>query len=80
MKQKIEILIEEEVADLANLRAAEENRPVSDLIEDAIVAYLGRKMLDRKRGEEAYKIFCGQPMRISKDQFEELLKEDPCGE
>jgi hypothetical protein len=53
---------------------------LSDLIEDAIVAYLGRKMLDRKKAEEAYKIFCEQPMRINQDQFEELLKEDPCGE
>jgi len=80
MKERVEILIEEEVIELANSRAVEEARRLSDLIEDALVAYLGRKVLDRKKREVAYKIFCEQPIRISQDQFEELLKEYPCGE
>lgn len=79
MKEKVEILIEEEVVELANSRAVEEDRPLSDLIEDALVAYLSRKVPDMKKREEAHRIFCEQPIQISHDQFEQLLKEDTWG-
>lgn len=79
MKEKVEILIEEEVVALANSRAVEDDRPLSDLIEDALVAYLSRKVPDRKKSEEAYKTFCEQPIQMSPAQFEHLLKEDTWG-
>ena len=79
MKETVEILIEEDVIELAKLRAVEEGRPLSDLIEDALVAYLGRKVPDLKKREEAYSIFCEQRIEITRDQFEEILKEDACG-
>jgi hypothetical protein len=79
MKEKLEILIEEDIIDLAKLRAVEEDRPLNDLIEDAVVAYLSRKVPDLKKREEAYKIFCEQPIQITRDQFEEILKEEVLG-
>lgn len=74
MKQKLVTLIEEKVINLAKRRAVEENRPLSALIQDAFVAYLNNKVLDPKRREEAYMIFCEQPIRISREQFDAILK------
>ena len=76
MKRKVGTLIEEEVIKLAKRRAVEENRPMSDLIQDALVTYLSNKVPDPKKREEAYHTFCERPIRISKDQFKEILKED----
>jgi hypothetical protein len=76
MKRKVGTLIEEEVIKLAKRRAVEENRPLSDLIQDALVAYLSSKVPDPRKREAAYRIFCEQPIRLSRKQFEELLEED----
>jgi hypothetical protein len=76
MKRKVGTLIEDEVIRLAKRRAAEEDRPLSDLIQDALVSYLNKKAPDPKKREEAYRVFCERPFRISRPQFEEILKED----
>jgi hypothetical protein len=76
MKEKLEMLIEENLIDLAKRRADEEQRPLSDLVEDALMAYLSGKIQRLRKRERAYRIFCGQPIQISGDQFEEILKED----
>jgi hypothetical protein len=76
MKRKVGTLIEEEVIKLAKHRAFEEHRPLSDVIQDAIVLYLSNKMPSPKKRESAYRLFCEQPMHISKEQFKEILEED----
>ncbi len=76
MKRKVGTVIEEEVIRLAKRRAIEENRPLSDLIQDALVTYLSNKVPDPKRREEAFNVFCKRPFRISNEQFEEILRED----
>ena len=76
MKKKIGILIEERVMRLAQCRAAEEGRSLSDVIQDALVSYLSDKVPDPKKRENAYQLFCGQPMRMSRRQFKEVLKEE----
>ena len=76
MKQKVGTLIEEEVIRLAKRRAVDENRPLSDLIQDALVAYLNGKAPSPKKREAAYRFFCEHPMRIDKDQFRNILEED----
>ena len=73
MKDKVEILIEEDVTELAKLRAVEEGRPLSALIEDALVAYISKKVPDLEKREEAYRIFYWRPIQITRDQFEEIL-------
>ena len=76
MKKKVGTLIDEEVIRHAKRRAAEESRPLSDVIQDALVSYLSDKVPDHKKRENAYQLFCGQPMRISRKQFKEILDED----
>ena len=76
MKRKVGTLIEEGVFKLAKRWAIEENRPLSDLIQDALVAYLNNRMPDPKSREEAYMIFCERPIRLSREQFDAVLKED----
>ena len=76
MKRKIGTLIEEEVIKLANRRAAEEGRPLSDLIQDALVAYLSRKVPDPKHRETAYRLFCERPIRLSREKLNEVLQGD----
>jgi hypothetical protein len=77
MKRKVGTLIEEEVIKRAKRRAVEENRPLSDLIQDALVAYLGNRVPDPRIREAAYRSFCEQPIQLSGKQFEELLEQDP---
>jgi hypothetical protein len=76
MKRKVGTVIEEEVIKLAKRRAAEENRPLSDLIQDALVTYLSNKVPDPRKREAAYRTFCEQPIRLSRKQFDELVEED----
>lgn len=76
MKKKIGIVIEEEVIRHAKRRAAEEGRPLSDVIQDALVSYLSDKVPDPKKRENAYQLFCGQPMRISRKQLKKITEAD----
>ena len=76
MKRKVGTLIEEDVIKLAKRRAIEENRPLSDLIQDALVAYLGNKAPDPRTREAAYRTFCEHPIRLNPKQFKGLLEED----
>jgi hypothetical protein len=79
MKSKIGILIDEEVIRHAKRRAAEEGRPLSNFIQEALVSYLGRKVPDSRKREKAYQLFCGQPMHLSKRQLKKILKVDDYG-
>ncbi len=76
MKKRIIILIEEEVIRQAKRLAAKEGRTLSNVIQDVLVFYLRANSLDYKKRLKAYKLFCGQPMRINKEQFKEILKEE----
>lgn len=76
MKRKVGTLLEEDVIRLAKRRAVQEARPLSDLIQDALVTYLSKKTPDPKKREEAYKTFCERPIRITREQFDTILKED----
>jgi hypothetical protein len=76
MKKKVGTLLDDEVIRHAKRRAAEEGRPLSDVIQDALVSYLSDKAPDPKKRENAYQLFCGQPMRISRKQFKEIVEED----
>ncbi len=76
MKKRVAVFIEEEVIGQAKRRAAEEGRPLSDLIRDALVSFLSSKVPDSRRREKAYQLFCEQPMRLSRKQFKEVLKEE----
>ena len=76
MKQKIGTVIEEEIVRLAKRRAAEEGRPLSDLIQDALVQYLRKGKATSKERKIAYHLFCERPMKISPDRLRHVLEED----
>jgi hypothetical protein len=76
MKKRISILIEEEVIGPAKRLSTKEGRPLSQIIQDALVSYLGEKMRDPIIREDAYQLFCERPMRLSRKQFKEILKEE----
>jgi len=77
MKQKVGTLIEEDIMRLAKRRAAEEGRPLSDLIQDALVQYLSPGAASAKEREMAYHLFCERPFKLTPEQFRDLLEEDP---
>jgi hypothetical protein len=77
MKQKIGTLIEEDIMRLAKRRAAEEGRPLSDLIQDALVQYLSPGAASAKEREMAFHLFCERPFKLTPQQFRDLLEEDP---
>ena len=54
MKQKFRNLVEANVMRLAKRCAAEEGRPLNELIEDALLQYLGGKRLPAREWEMAY--------------------------
>jgi hypothetical protein len=76
MKQKIGTLIEEDIMRLAKRRAAEEGRPMSDLIQDALVQYLRKDAATPRERKTAYQLFCERPMKIPAKQLRHLLEED----
>jgi hypothetical protein len=76
MKRKVGTLLGEEVLKLAKHRALEEGRSLSDVIQESIVQYLRNNVPDPNKREKAYHLFCERPVRISKQQFKEILEED----
>ncbi len=76
MKQKIGTLIEEDIMRLAKRRAAEEGRSLSDLIQDALVQYLSAGGASPKERETAYHVFCERSLKLTPEQFRQVLEED----
>ena len=76
MKQKLGTVIETDVLRRAKRRAADEGRPLSELIQDALDQYLAAGMPSADRREAAYRLFCEQPIRISSEDFREILEAD----
>ncbi len=76
MKQKVGTLLEEDVLRRAKRRAADEGRPLSEVIQDALESYLSLKAVDPGKRNEAYRLFCDQPMKLNSTQFKAVLEED----
>lgn len=76
MKRKVGTVIETEILRRAKRQAAEEERPLCELIQDALDQYLTAKIPAPDRREMAYRQFCEQPMRVSPEQLREILQAD----
>jgi hypothetical protein len=77
MKKRLSILIGEEVIGRAKRLAVKEGRPLSDVIQDALLVYLNREGPDPQKRKNAYQVFCEQPMRrITKKQLKKILEID----
>ena len=76
MKQKIGTALEEDVVRRAKRRAADENRPLSDVIQDALERYLSEGLPEPARRDAAYQLFCERPMRLAPEQMKAVLEHD----
>jgi hypothetical protein len=70
------VFIEEDTVQLAKRKAAAERRPLSDLIQDAIVQYLRKEAVTPKERKMAFRLFCERPMKIPGGQLRYVLEED----
>ena len=76
MKQKISMLIEEKIVRLVKRKAAEEGRPLSDLIQEALEQYLRNDAATPKERQTAFHLFCERPMKIPREQLRYVRDED----
>jgi hypothetical protein len=76
MKKRVSAFIEKDLFRHAKQRAAQEGRSLGALIQDALVSYLSKKSNDPRTREKAYQLCCERPMHLSRNQFNELLKEE----
>jgi hypothetical protein len=76
MKQKISIVIDTVILRLAKKRAAEEQRTLSELIQESLAKHLRKKAATRKERRMAYRLFCERPMKVPQKQLRFILNED----
>ena len=76
MKQKISMVVDAEIVRLAKQRAAEEQRTLSGLIQEALLKYLRKDSATPKERKMAHHLFCERPMKIPLGQLRYILKED----
>jgi hypothetical protein len=60
----------------AKRRAADEGRPLSDLIQDALEKYLTAGLAEPAHREAAFLLFCERPIKLSPEQFKTVLERD----
>ena len=75
MKRPLTFELEKSIINLVEERAKAEGVPLADLIQKALVYYLTGKSLEREKRLRAYKLFCEQPFKISRRQFQQIIKE-----
>ncbi len=75
MKKKVGTVIEEKVLIEAKQRAAVEGRPLSDILQEALIDYL-RGSVKRGDAEHACRLFCSHGSRLPLEEIDELLEED----
>ena len=73
--QKIQILFPEPTLAQLRLLAKQEDRPVSELVRQAIDRYLAQRGTRPKR-KEAFPTFRGGRVKVSAEEMRELLYED----
>ena len=75
MKRKIGTVVEDNILVEAKARAAREQRPLSELFQEALVIYLHGKG-PRSDAERSCKLFCSHRSRLELDELSRLLEED----
>ena len=76
MKQKITIVMDEEIVRLAKKRATEEQRTLSQLIQETLVRHIRKETATPNERKMAYHLFCERPMQMPPDQLRYVLEED----
>ena len=75
MKRKIGTVIEEDIFQKAKERAAKEGRALSDLFQEALIAYLHGNV-SHGDAERACKFFCSHRSQLNLEEIDALLQED----
>lgn len=76
MKRKVGTLIEQDLLGRAKRRAADEGRPLSDLLHQALEGYLATAVQEPGRAEAAYRAFCESPIGLTRAQLRAVLEQD----
>lgn len=76
MKRKVVTLLEQDVLRRAKRRAADEGRPLSDLVQDALEKYLTAGSSEPVHRQAAFQLFCERPFTLSPEQFKTVLEHD----
>ena len=76
MKQNVWTLLEQDIVRRAKRRAADENRPLSDVIQDALERYLSERISETEWRDAAYQLFCERPIRLAPQQLKAILEHD----
>lgn len=76
MKQKVGTVLEQNVLRRAKRRAADERRPLSEVIQDALERYLFEGVAQPARRDAAYQLFCERPMLLAPEQMKSVLEHD----
>lgn len=74
MKQRVRTLIEQDIVRRARRRAADEGRPLSDVIQDALEKFLSEGLPELERRDAAFRLFCERPIRLAPEQFKAVLE------
>lgn len=77
MKQKIEMLVDDEIVRQAKRRAAEKGVSLSAVIQEALEAYLNGSAQDTKERLEAVEWIFAHPMKLTPAQLKAVLESDP---
>jgi len=77
MKTKIGTILEEEVAQKLKEFSARWGRPISEIIQEAVITYM---QVGNSRKQElrlaAVKRLCSKPFNLSRSEWKEIMEED----
>jgi metal-responsive CopG/Arc/MetJ family transcriptional regulator len=76
LKTKIDIVLEEDVAQKLKERAAKEGKPINEIIEEVLSWYLTKGSNQQKLRESAVAHLCSRPFNLSTKEMQEILEED----
>lgn len=76
MKTKVGTILEEEVVQQLKERSVKEKRPISEIIQDALLHYLnaGPKKLELRK--MALNNLCSRPFDLTRHELDEIMAED----
>lgn len=76
MKKKIGTLIDARLYKELKAYSVEGGRSISDIIQNALSAYLATRQTSSEQRREAFDLFCEHPLPLSREQFQSILDED----
>lgn len=75
-KEKLGTILDTEIVRMIKERALKEGRSISDIIQEAVLNYNTLEQTTTAFRVKAAKRFCSSPMKISRNDLDELLNED----